>query len=68
MNGATLIVNLSASNEIVGKEAYRRSLVENQAARLYAGYIYACSGPTESTQDLVFAGHNLILGRGQPGG
>ncbi|MEE3482059.1 MAG: NAD(+) synthase [Lachnospiraceae bacterium] len=60
MNGATLIVNLSASNEIVGKEAYRRSLVENQAARLYAGYIYACSGPTESTQDLVFAGHNLI--------
>ena len=60
MNGADLIVNLSASNEIVGKCAYRRFLVDNQAARLYAGYIYACSGPTESTQDLVFAGHNLI--------
>ncbi len=64
VNGATVIVNLSGSNEIVGKTAYRRSLVENQSARLYSAYIYSCSGPDESTQDVVFAGHNLIADGG----
>ncbi len=62
--GATVIVNLSASNEITGKDSYRRELVRNQSARLVAGYIYANAGEGESTTDLVFAGHNLIAENG----
>ena len=58
--GANVIVNLSASNEITAKASYRRSLVAGQSARLYCGYLYACAGPSESTQDLVFSGHDLI--------
>lgn len=58
--GATLLVNLSASNEVIGKCAYRRQLVLNQSGRCMAGYVYASSGVHESTTDLVFGGHCLI--------
>lgn len=63
--GATVIVNLSASNETVGKAEYRRQLVTGQSARLLCGYIYADIGDGESTTDLVFAGHNLIAENGK---
>ncbi len=63
-NGATVIVNLSASNETVGKETYRRELVNGQSARLLCGYIYASAGDGESTQDVVYAGHNIIAENG----
>lgn len=63
-SGATLICNLSASNEVIGKEQYRRQLVSNQSARLVAGYIYCSAGDGESTQDMVFSGHNLIAENG----
>ena len=56
--GATVILNLSASNELVGKADYRRSLVTGQSARLMCGYVYADAGEGESTTDVVFAGHN----------
>lgn len=62
--GANVIVNLSASNETIGKDAYRRELVKNQSARLLAAYLYASSGEGESTSDLVFAAHNLIAENG----
>ena len=62
--GATLILNLSASNELVGKAAYRRSLVSGQSGRLVCGYVYANAGEGESTTDLVFAGHNIIAENG----
>ncbi len=62
--GATVIANLSASDETVGKAEYRRALVENQSARLLCGYIYASAGHGESTQDMVFAGHDLIAENG----
>ena len=62
--GATLILNLSASNEVVGKAAYRRQLVAGQSGRLCCGYIYADAGEGESTTDLVFAGHNMIAENG----
>lgn len=58
--GATLIVNLSASNEVVGKAAYRRTLVAMQSARTYTAYAYASCGPWESTTDTVFSGHCMI--------
>ena len=58
--GATVIVNLSASNEVVGKDVYRRELVKNQSARLNCGYVYCSCGDGESTTDLVFSGHHLI--------
>lgn len=64
MAGAHLIVNLSASNEMVGKEAYRRNLVAGQSGRLVCGYIYANAGEGESTQDLVFGGQNMIAENG----
>ena len=62
--GADVIVNLSASNELTGKGEYRRELVSGQSARLLAAYIYASAGEGESTQDLVFSGHNLIAENG----
>lgn len=62
--GATVIVNLSASSELVGKAAYRRQLAAGQSARLACGYLYADAGMGESTQDLVFAGHDLICENG----
>ena len=64
LEGATLIVNCSASDETIGKDSYRRSLVEGQSARLICGYIYANAGEGESTTDLVFGGHNLIAENG----
>lgn len=62
--GATVIANLSASDETTGKDIYRRELVRNQSARLISGYIYADAGEGESSTDLVFAGHNLIAENG----
>ena len=62
--GATVILNLSAGNEITGKAAYRLSLVQNQSARLISGYVYACAGEGESTTDVVFSGHNIICENG----
>jgi NAD+ synthase (glutamine-hydrolysing) len=63
--GATLLANLSASPEILGKCAYRRALVEAQSARCLAAYLYASAGPGESSTDLVFSGHSLIAEYGQ---
>ncbi|MDO5142688.1 MAG: NAD(+) synthase [Eubacteriales bacterium] len=62
--GAHIIVNLSASDEIIGKAAYRRDLVRQQSGRLLCAYLYADAGFGESTQDLVFAGHDLIAENG----
>ena len=62
--GATLIANLSAGNEIIGKAEYRRNLVKSQSARSICAYLYANAGMDESTQDMVFAGHNLIVENG----
>ena len=64
--GATLILNLSASNELVGKSVYRRRLVHSQAARTYTCYAYASAGVGESTTDTVFGGHCLISECGEP--
>ncbi len=58
--GATILANLSASDETIGKSDYRRMLVEAQSAKLVCGYLYADAGEGESTTDLVFSGHNLI--------
>lgn len=62
--GANLIVNLSASDEITGKDIYRESLITGQSARLLCGYIYSSAGDGESTQDLVYSGHNMIAENG----
>ena len=59
-----MIVNLSASDELAGKDTYRRNLVSSQSARLVCGYIYASAGPGESTQDVVYGGHDLIAENG----
>ncbi|WP_165157099.1 NAD(+) synthase [Parabacteroides sp. ZJ-118] len=64
MQGANLIVNLSASNELIGKHAYLRTLVCQQSARCIAGYVYASAGFGESSTDLVFAGNGLIAENG----
>lgn len=64
MAGATMIVNLSASDEITGKSAYRHELVKGQSARLVCGYVYASAGASESTQDVVYSGHNIIAENG----
>jgi len=63
--GATLLLNLSASPEILGKQAYRHALVATQSARCLAAYAYASAGPNESSTDLVFSGHSLICENGQ---
>lgn len=62
--GAVIIVNCSASDETIGKETYRNSLISGQSARLICGYVYANAGEGESTTDLVFGGHNLIAENG----
>ena len=62
--GAEIIVNISASNDLVAKADYRRDLVRMQSARLICGYLYASSGPTESTKDVVFGGHLLAAENG----
>ena len=63
-NGANIIVNLSASNEVIGKCEYRRSLVSGQSARLVCGYVYCSAGDGESTTDTVFASHHIIAENG----
>ena len=62
--GATIIANLSASNEVIAKDEYREMLVKSQSAKLYCGYIYSDAGYGESTTDLVFAGDNMIAENG----
>ncbi|MBU3742071.1 MAG: NAD(+) synthase [Candidatus Kapabacteria bacterium] len=63
--GATIIVNPSASNDVVGKAAYRRDLVTQQSARTYTAYAYTSAGPWESTTDVVYGGHQLIAEAGE---
>ena len=58
--GANVILNLSASNELVAKADYRRELVRQQSARLNAAYVYVSCGPGESSKDLVYGGHRMI--------
>lgn len=62
--GATIIGNLSASNDLIGKDAYRRQLVTMQSAKLLCGYVYASAGEGESTSDVVFGSHQLIAENG----
>ena len=64
IEGATVIVNCSASDETIGKDTYRRELIAGQSARLIAGYIYANAGEGESTTDVVFGGHNIVAENG----
>ena len=64
LEGATVIVNCSASDETIGKDTYRRELIAGQSARLIAGYVYANAGEGESTTDVVFGGHNIIAENG----
>lgn len=62
--GATVLVNLSASNEIIGKSDYRRTLLRSQSSRAVCAYLYADAGQGESTTDLVFSGHSMIYENG----
>ncbi len=64
LHGATIIANLSASNETIGKTEYRRDLVSGQSARLLCGYVFASAGNGESTGDLVFGGHDIVAENG----
>lgn len=66
--GANIIVNPSASNDVIGKREYRRSLVAMQSGRCRAGYVYASSGAGESSTDLVFSGHCIIADNGRIAG
>ena len=62
--GATIIGNLSASNDLIGKDAYRRQLVTMQSAKLLCGYVYASAGEGESTTDVVFGSHQIVAENG----
>ena len=62
--GATIIGNLSASNDLIGKDAYRRQLVTMQSAKLLCGYVYSSAGEGESTSDVVFGAHQMIAENG----
>jgi NAD+ synthase (glutamine-hydrolysing) len=64
LNGANIILNLSASDENVSKSHYRRELVKMQSSTMYCSYLYCSSSTMESSQDLVFSGHNLIVENG----
>ena len=64
LNGANIILNLSASNEVVGKSTYRENLVSQSTASCICGYVYCSSGQMESTTDIVFSGHNIIAENG----
>jgi len=64
MNGANVVLNLSASNEVIGKNNYRNELIKQQSARCITGYVYTSAGTGESTTDVVFAGHALIAESG----
>lgn len=63
--GANIIANLSASDETIGKEDFRREMVNQQSASCYCGYIYVSSGTDESSTDMVFSGHTLISENGK---
>ena len=63
-NGAVIVANLSASDEVIGKADYRRTLISATTGRFACGYIYCAAGPEESTQDMVFSRHNLIAENG----
>ena len=65
MAGADIIVNLSASDELIGKHRYLRSLIAQQSARTMSGYVYASSGFGESTQDVVYGGNAMIFENGR---
>ena len=62
--GATLLCNLSASDELLTKAAYRRDLVKSQSARCLASYVIAAAGAGESSTDIVYSGHGLIAENG----
>lgn len=64
LRGATVVVNLSASDEVTGKDSYRRDMLRSQSGRLLCGYVYASAGEGESSTDLVFGGHHLICENG----
>ncbi|MCM1543904.1 MAG: NAD(+) synthase [Ruminococcus sp.] len=64
LGGAKLLINLSASNETIGKRQYRRELVSQQSARNLAAYAYVSSGKSESTTDLIFSGHSIVCENG----
>ncbi len=64
LNGASVILNLSASDEVISKADYRRGIVSNQSAKGVCAYVYADAGDGESTTDMVFAGHNMIYENG----
>jgi NAD+ synthase (glutamine-hydrolysing) len=64
VHGATILTNLSASNETIAKAQYRRALVTQQSARCLAAYVYSGAGPGESTTDIVFGGHSIIAENG----
>ena len=65
IQGAEILFNLSASNELIAKHIYRQQLVEQQSARCIAGYVYTSAGHGESTTDLVFSGNTLIVENGK---
>ena len=65
LNGAEVIINLSASNEVIGKAQYRKNLIGGISASCLCGYVYVSAGGYESTSDLVFSGHNLIYENGK---
>lgn len=65
MGGAHIIFNLSASNETLGKRQYRRELIKNQSARLFAGYVFVSAGPGESTTDVIFSGDTVLCENGK---
>lgn len=65
LNGASIIVNLSATGETVSKASYRRNILSTHSARLHCGYVYCNAGEGESTTDMVFAGHNIIAENGK---
>lgn len=65
LNGAEIILNLSASNEVIGKEEYRRMMLKTQTAANICGYVYTSAGMYESTSDIVFSAHNMILENGK---
>ncbi|MDR1087285.1 MAG: NAD(+) synthase [Endomicrobium sp.] len=62
--GATIIVNLSASNELIGKSDYRKTLIKAQSGRLACGYVYSSAGSGESVSDIIFSGHRIIAENG----
>jgi NAD+ synthase (glutamine-hydrolysing) len=62
---ASIVVNLSASNELIGKSDYRRTLIKSQSGRLLAGYVYASIGSGESVSDIIFSGHRIIAENGK---